>query len=165
MALVPPHVELFYRIRDAKGANGQTTHNFPVAADLAVVADYARGTGQFIDALIKGQIIGYGISLVLDLALITGIKTAPLPDSDVEEGARFTMATSVGGGTEFRIPTFDEAFLVPGTRLVDLVDPAVDALVQRVIAGRTLGAINVSPSNIYGHDITALESAVESFVS
>lgn len=165
MALTPPHVELFYRVKDAKGSQGTITHNFPVAADLAVVADYARGTGQFIDALIKGQIVAYGISLVLDLALIAGIKTAPAADSDVEEGARFLFSVAGGGGTDFRLPTFDETFIQPGTNLVDTANAAVVSLVDRVIAGRTLGLINVSPSNMYGSDIVALESAIESFVA
>lgn len=160
-----PHVELFYEIKDAKKGSARLVQKFPVAADLAVVADYARGTGQFIDAVIKGLIVGYGITLRLDLDDITGIKTAAAADSDVEEGARFQFQTAVDGLTGFRIPTFDEAFIVPGTNLVDTADAAIIALVDRVIAGRTLGAINVSPSDQYGNDIVALDSAIESFVS
>lgn len=160
-----PHVELFYEVDDAKGQGARITQKFPVAADLAVVADYARGMGQFIDAVIKGLIVGYGITLRLDLADIAGIKTAAAADSDVEEGARFSWATSVGGNTDFRLPTFDEAFLVPATKLVDTSDAAIIALMDRVIAGRTLGVINVQPSDMYGNDITALASAVESFQS
>jgi hypothetical protein len=162
---VPAHVELFYRIKDAKNKAGTMTQSFPIAVDIAVLQDYARGMGQFIDAAIKGQIVACGLSLVIDLATITGIKTAPLADSDVEEGADFTFSVSGGGNTGFRIPTFDEALMVAGTNLVDTTVTAVTDIVNRTIAGRTLGAINVSPSNIYGSDVTALESALESFVS
>lgn len=161
----PAHVELFYRIRDSKNKSGTSTQSFPIAADIAVLQDYARGMGQFIDAVIRGQIVAAGISLVIDIATIAGIKTAPLANSDVEEGADFTFNVSGGGNTGFRLPTFDEAFIVDGTNIVDTADPAVNDLIARVIAGRTLGVINVSPSNIYGSDITALDSAIESFQS
>lgn len=162
---IPAHVEIFYRVLDAKGKNGTTTQSFPIAVDIAVLQDYLRGMGQFIDAVIKGQIVAAGVSLTIDLATITGIKTAPLADSDREEGAEFAFTVAGGGLTGFRLPTFDEAFLVSGTNLVDTADAAIIALVDRVTEGHTLGIINVSPSNIYGSDIEALASATEAFQS
>lgn len=160
-----PHVVLSYSIQDAKGAVSTVGINFPNAVDIGQVASFALDTGLMIDGLIKGKIISAQVALVIDMSQQAGLKTAPDADSDVEEGARFSWLTAAQSITGFRLPTFDEAFLIPGTREVDLADATVDTFHDRIIAGKTTGIVNASPSDERGEDITILNAAQESFVS
>ena len=162
--MAAPHVFLTWTIRDAKGKTSVAKMNMPDSADIAIAKTFIGSTAQLIDPLIKGQITELGIGLSVDLPG-SGLKTAPLADSDVEEGARFNWTADSGAKTNFRIPTFDEAKMVSGTILVDTADTDVDAFVQRVLAGQTVGLINVSPSDDRGSDIVGLDSAVESFTA
>lgn len=162
--MAAPHVFLVYSIRDAKNKTSTVKINFPVNVDIGVLQAFASSTATMINSIIKGQIMDAGIGLAVDLSGAT-IRNAPDPNSDVEEGARFSWRSAVGAITNFRLPTFDEAFLVDGTKNVDTADTTVDAFVQRVLAGHTVGLVNASPSDDRGSDITALEAARESFTS
>jgi hypothetical protein len=162
--MAAPHVFLTYTIQDAKGANSVSKINFPDSVDIAILKMFASSTATMINNLIKGKIIDAGIGIQVDLSGAT-IRATPDANSDVEEGARFNWRTAVGALTNFRLPTFDEAFFVDGTKLVDTADPAVDAFVQRILQGQTQGLINVSPTDDRGSDIDELAAARESFTS
>lgn len=162
--MAAPHVFVTYTVQDAKGAKSTMKINFPDAADIAVLKDFVRGTASMIDALIKGAIVDAGIGLAVDITGL-GLKAAPNADSDVEEGARFSWRTVLGTRPQFRMPTFDEAFISAGTKGVDTTDPTVDTFVQRIEQGRTIGLVNVSPSDDRGEDIISLDGARESFTS
>jgi hypothetical protein len=162
--MAAPRVFVTMTIEDAKGNSSNFIHNFPTAVDIAILKGHARSFATIVDALVRGRITQVGIGIGVE-NLPVGLKAAPLPNADVEEGARFTFRTALGTLTSFRVPTFDEAFIVDGTKQVDSADPAVAALVNRMISGDTQGLINVSPSDERGEDVTALESAVESFQS
>lgn len=160
--MAAPKVSLFYTIRDEKNQPSTTQIKFPTTVDIAILKEFARSTGTLIDAVITGRIEEVSIGIGVE-DLPTTWKAAPLANSDVEEGGRFSFLTGIGSKTGFRLPTFDEAYILPGTKQIDVADAAVDALVDRIIAGQTVGIINVSPSDDRGEDITALFSARESF--
>lgn len=160
--MAAPHVFLVYTIQDAKGAPSTMLLNFPVNVDIGVLQTFAASTATMINNLITGKIVQAGIGLAVDLSSAT-IRATADPNSDVEEGARFSWRSAVGGTTQFRIPTFDEALFLAGTKQVDTADTAVDAFVQRILAGQTVGITNVSPSDDRGSDVTTLASARESF--
>lgn len=162
--MAAPHVFAVWTILDAKGAKSVTKMNFPINVDIGVLQTFVSTTAELIDALIHGRIVDAGIGLAVDLSGAT-LKATPDVTSDVEEGARFSWSTAVGSNTTFRLPTFNEAFLLPGTRFVDQADTDVDAFVQRVLQGQTVALVNVSPSDDRGEDIEALNSARESFTS
>lgn len=162
--MAAPHVFVTYSIQDAKGQTSVTKINFPENADIAVLKDFVTTTATMINAIITGKIISAGIGLEVDLAGAT-IRATPLINSDVEEGARFNWATALNTNTQFRIPTFDEAFLFDGTQEVDTTDAAVIAFTERILNGRTVGLTNVSPSDDRGEDVNTLVSARESFQS
>jgi hypothetical protein len=162
--MAAPHVFVTYSLQDAKGQTSVQKINFPANADIAVLQTFVVSTATMINAIVTGKIISAGIGLEVDLSGAT-IRATPLINSDVEEGARFNWATALNTNTQFRIPTFDEAFLFDGTQEVDTTDAAVDALVQRIIQGQTVGLTNVSPSDDRGEDINTLVSARESFQS
>ena len=160
------HGFVTWTIQDAKGAKSITQVNFPQdntdGAHLDVLIDFAQTTAALIDDIIRGRIVSAGIGIAVDLSGV-GLKASALASSDVEEGARFIWSTVDNTDPKFRLPTFDEDMLASGSRDVDLADPAVDAFVDRIIAGRTVGLTNVSPSDDHGSDITALSTARESF--
>ena len=160
-----PTAFVTYSILDAKGARSTAVINFPLNTDIGVLQTFARTTGGMIDALIKGQVVGVGVGIEVDLATVTGIKTAPVDDADVEEGARFTFQSADGYLASMRLPSFDETFMVAGTALVDTAVTAVSNFVARIISGQTVGLTNVSPSTAHEEDLTALVSAVEAFQS
>lgn len=162
--MAAPHVVLFYSIQDAKGKTSQMRMNFPSAVDIGQVVSFAGDTATMINNIIKGKILDAGIGIVVDLSGAT-IRSAPDPDADIEEGARFQWEAASGALTGFRMPTFDEAKLVSGTKNVDLADDDVDDFVQRILAGKTTGLVNASPSDDRGSDIEVLRSARENFQS
>lgn len=162
--MAAPHVFVTWTVQDAKGKTSVTKVNFPDSTDIAILKMFASSTIGLLDPLMKGRIIEAGIGLSVDISAATR-KAAPLPDSDVEEGARFQWNTVSGAVTGFRVPTFDEAKLVTGTRNVNTADAQVAAFVNRITDGQTQGLINVSPSDDRGSDINALKSARESFTS
>lgn len=160
--MAAPHVFVSYTVEDAKGEKSSFNINFPDSVDIAILKLFARSTAEMIDDLIKGRITAIGVGLQVDMAGLT-VKTTANADADVEEGARFSWRTALNTLTSFRLPTFDETFLNAGTRQVNTANVAVNTLVQRILAGQTQGVINVSPSDDRGEDVTALESATESF--
>lgn len=159
-----PIVGGYYTIRDSKGKESTFRMNFPTNADIAIAKEFLRNTGTMIDGLIRGQIVSVGITLGVE-NLPAGWKAAPLPNADVEEGARFSFRSAIGAITNFRIPTFDEANVIEGTQNVNTALAPVDAFVDRITDGYTQGLINVSPSDDHGSDIVSLESALESFTN
>jgi len=157
-----PHVFVSYTVEDAKGEKSSFNINFPDSVDIAVLKNFARSTAEMIDDLIKGRITGIGVGLAIDTAGLS-LKQTANADADVEEGARFSWRTVLNTLTSFRLPTFDETFLVSGTRNVDTANAAVTTFVGRILAGQTVGLTNVSPSDDRGEDVSALEAASESF--
>jgi hypothetical protein len=162
--MAAPHAFLVYSVQDAKGKISTVKINFPSNVDIGQVASFAGDTATMINNIIKGRIVDAGIGLAVDLSGAT-IRSAPDPDSDVEEGARFQFEAASGAITGFRLPTFDEAKLVAGTKNVDLADTDVDTFVDRILAGKTTGLVNASPSDDRGSDIVNLASARENFQS
>ncbi len=160
--MAAPHVFLTYSIQDAKGKVSTVKINFPSAVDVGQVASFAIDTATMINNIIKGRILDAGLGIQLSLAGAT-IRNAPDPDSDVEEGARFSWNAASGAITGFRLPTFDEDKLVTGTNQVDLGDADVNTFVQRMLQGKTTGLVNASPSDDRGSDIDNVASARESF--
>lgn len=162
-----PYVFVGYTFQDAKGKTSSTEIKMPASVDIAIAATFARSTAQMIDKIIKGKITDISIGLKIALSSVSSpsLRAAADDDSDVEEGAKFGFLTSAGGSTNLRIPTIDEAIFVAGTEQVDLTSGTdADDFVQRMIAGQTVGIINVSPSDIHEDDIVAVDYAKEAFV-
>lgn len=163
--MAAPHAFVTYSVQDAKGKVTPFIINFPQNVDVGVLrSNFVPTTATLVNAIIKGKIVSAGVGLAVDLSGAT-IRVTPDPDSDREEGAYFGFRAANGADTGFRIPTFDEAKIVSGGTAVDTADTDVDAFVQRIIAGQTVGLINVSPSTDRGEDVTELSTAYEAFKS
>jgi len=160
MAFLALHV--VYTIQDDTGKTSTFRIPFPSNADIGVLQTFAWSTAELVDPLIRGQIVNIGISGSVEFAS-ANVKQAPVTGADVEEGAYFGFGSDAGYTTGFTVPTWDESFVLPASDEVDLVDADVDAFVDRIIAGQTVGLTNVSPSDSRGSDITEIQTARESF--
>jgi len=162
MTFIALHV--VYTVADETGKTSTFRIPFPYSTDIAVLQQFAWSTAELIDPLIKGAIVNIGISGSVEFSDAT-LKETALTGSDVEEGAYFGFKSADQFISGFTIPTWDEAFVVDASDLIDIVDPDVDALVDRITAGQTVGLTNVSPSDSRGSDLEVLVTAKESFRS
>lgn len=150
-------------IKDAKNKDSTMEVNLPSTVTLANVSIFAIALAALIEPLIKGQITRVAIALNLPAAL-TGLRTAPLAGSDVEEGAKFVFNTTGGFITSTRIPTFDESKIASDSRLVDTSDTDVGAFIVTMTDG-LVAAGGAEPVDKRGADVETLESALEAFQS
>jgi hypothetical protein len=149
-------LSLIYTIRDGKGARSTVEINVDVAT-LANAQTFLTAHAPLLDALILGVIERVGICA--SGTLPGGLRTTPIVNSDVEEGARF-IYNSVGGyKTSVRLPTFNEAMMLSGSQRVDLAD--ADVLAFNVAMTDPLATF--SACDYRGADIVSLRSAVDSF--
>jgi hypothetical protein len=160
---------ILYTIEDRDGKDSNTEIKIPDSALLSNAAIFAAEMAQLIDPLIRGVIRRIGIAFLIDMAGVTGIKTAALAGADVEEGAKFGFRTAANFFTGLRLPTFDEAFIIDGTDQVDTEDPDVAAFVTAMVSGIDLsgagGTGTISPTTNREEDLVALTYAQESFTS
>lgn len=156
-------VEGTFSIEDAKGKTGSFSVNFPDNVDIPLVTgDFMPTTAQLIDEVIGGKITDASASINVNLDGVT-LKDAPITGSDVEEGATFSFRSTAGAPTRFRLPTFDETFGLETGDAVDLAAPAVDDIVQRIIAGDTQGLTTVRFADAHGNNVSSLTRATGNF--
>lgn len=156
---------VIYTIRDSKGKRSTTEINFPSSFSFTDVSLFAAQHAERINDLIKGRIERIGVAFNVDVP--AAIRANPLPGSDVEEGAKFQFRTVDGNFTSMRLPTFNEDYVVEGTRTVDLADPLVDEFVDAMVTGAPVVALGgvLHPSDKRDEDIVALEFAREQFTN
>lgn len=140
----------------------------PTITSVTTLINAAQALALLIDPLIKGRITKVGVGVAVNISSLIGLNQDPATiDSDVEEGARFQFLTDTGFYTGFRLPTFDEQFIVPGTDVVDVADPLVAALITAVVDTLQLapagGTGNTTIVDKRDASISALSSARESF--
>ena len=157
-------VSLNILFEDAKGAKSITTFNLP---DGLTNLSYSEMGVILVDAvkqLVTGKITGAQICFGIDLSSIAGITDAPASTSDVEEGARFIWNVAGGFTASNRIPTFDEALIVPNSRFVDLLDNDIITFIGAVTGNLT--TTDDGPQAVVDYrdaDILNLDSGRESF--
>jgi hypothetical protein len=156
-----PNVFVVYTIQDAKGEKSTMKVNFGASPNLGMVRAWAEQAAIVISNVITGGIVDIGIGIGVQIP--SAALNPPDESSDVEEGARFSWRTAIGSLTGFRIPTFSEGLLLPGTNQVDT--SAIEDLTNIMISGHTVGLENIQPTDERGSDIESLETARESFQS
>lgn len=158
-------LEAHIRVRDSKGQESTIKFNHPLNTDIGALKGTIRSTCALVDNLLRGQIVGASIKLIVSLPGGLGLKVAAIAGSDVEEGVRFTFQTSAGAETGFRIPTVEEDWLTDAGVLDYTASDDMDDFLQRILQGVTSGLINASPSDAYGDDITTFVGGTESFLA
>ena len=158
---------VLYSVRDGKGAISTTELNLPDSITLDNARIFAAEMGKLIDNLITGAIVRIGLVVSVDLP--SGIAASPDETSDVEEGARFQWRSQNGFYSGMRLPTFDETYIVAGSRDVDRAASPVAAFILAMLDGINLagagGSGKPNPCDKRGDDLWALEFAREQFMS
>lgn len=157
-------VGVSYTIIDEKGVSSTTFMQVPDTFSLANTLQFAKDLALLVDAVIGGKITHIGACYLVTLP--AGLKANPIANSDVEEGARFSFNTAGGFVTKMRLPTFLESKLSPASKDVNLLDSAVAAFVNAMVAGiaEANPAQTVTPSDGRQDDITSIRTARELFV-
>jgi len=154
-------VNVTYTVEDGTGRTSLMEFNMDDGATIAEYADVVDQLRPLIQAVITGSITA--ASLNIPVALTGGVAAAV--NSDVEEGALFIWNTNeLGVFPRNRLPTFDEAKIIPGTRLVDGADADVIAFTGAITAGLTSGATNVQFVDYRGANIQSGKEAYEQFL-
>ncbi len=160
-------LSILYTIRDEKGEESTTTVNLPSSVTFSNVVLFAGEMAKLISPVITGAITRIGIAFTVTLP--SGLRTNPLSNSDVEEGGRFQFRTENGFHTGLRLPTFNEAMITAGSRVIDQSAPEVAAFIAAMQSGIDLSGVGgsgtVQPSDKRGEDIVAVEFAHEQFQS
>lgn len=162
-----PAFYIVYTVKDAKGKTATTEIKIPTTFNMANIVQFAGALAILINALIKGQIIAISIIATINMSGLSGLRTAPLADSDVEEKASFGFSTDAGFDTGLMLPTFNEDFLVSGSRDVDLADAAVIDFTEAMMLGISTspGPVVVTPSDAHGDDIDLFRYGYEVFMA
>ena len=155
-------LKLVYTIRDAKGKEATTEIKIPLTISLTNAINFAGAMAVLIDALIKGQIVNISIIASVTMSSLTGIKTVPDADSDVEEKGAFGFVTDAGFPTAVNLPTFNEDFVLAGSDVIDLADAAVIDFTEAMLLGITAGVL-VQPVDAHGDDIDLFSYGYERF--
>lgn len=157
-------IGVVYTFKDAKGATGTTTINLPSSTDYDDAVEFASAVAQLFANMTTGQLVSVGIHFSVD---ISGLAANTLdPNSDVEEGAKFSWGVLGGYRASNRIPTFDEAKIIASSKQVDLTDADVAQFVGYMVNGFTATSTNVvAPVDYRNTDINDIIGALEDFVS
>lgn len=157
-------INVYVKIRDAKGDTSTVTIPIPTSTSLADAALFAAAIADLIDPLVSGGIVGAGFSVGVDLTTVT---TVPAAISDVQEKAMFVFRTINGFLKRLHLPTFEEGKFVPNSVNVDQSDPDVAAFITAMTEGIDLtsagGSGVVAPVDTRGEDLELLETAIEAW--
>jgi len=156
-----------YQFRDGDGDSAGLSIPF-TSVDLDAIAapaddplEFARQLALYIDAITNGAIVSIRLHAVVPLP---ALQTIPDSLSDVQEMGTFKFRTTNGFLKTLSLPTFDENFIIPGTKNVDKVDVAVADFVEMLIAPINLpGAWTLHPTDARGEHLITLETAIEDF--
>lgn len=162
-----PAFYIIYTVKDAKGKTATTEVKIPTTFNIANIIEFAGALAIIINALIKGQIVAISIVATINMSGLSGLRTSPLADSDVEEKASFGFQTDAGFDTGLMLPTFNESYFITGSRDVDLTDPDVIDFTEAMLLGISTspGAIVVTPSDAHGDDLDLFDYGYEMFMS
>lgn len=136
---MPKPINIVLTIMDGKTPKPNYTQllinveSLDIIPDILGQMEMARRFQLDIDPLTTAQIVSCGV--IVDVPLDPTIKTAPSPDADSEQGMTFVFRSDTGFPTQFRIPSFDESFVVTGYPDVDLTAQPIIDLIENIIAG------------------------------
>lgn len=158
-------------VEDNKGKQSTVEVNLTSAiTTTAQLIGAARSIALLIEPLIKGTIVKVGVGVAVTMSALTWTNdNAASIDSDVEEGARFQFLTDTGFYTGFRLPTFDEQYILPGTDVVNVAAAPVAALItaltdqMSIVPGGGTGTVIFVDKR--DDSLSALSSAREAFQS
>lgn len=145
-----------YQLEDDQGLTSRTaiyeSYDGATTTVDSLIGSWLQA-GALIDPCIDPQIIAGRITIPLNPS--AGWKNAPVVGNNVNQVMVLSFENDFNRYlTEMLLPGYKEALLTP-TRIPDLADPQLAALVSYMIAGDT----DIFPNSRDLHDLNALRSA------
>lgn len=145
-----------YQLQDDQGLKSRTFiyefYNGTTTTVDSLIGSWAQA-GGLIDPCIDAEIIQGQITIPLEKD--AGWKAAPVVGSNVNQVMVLNFENDFNRYlTEFLLPSYKETLLTP-TRIPDLTDPQLSALIAYMIAGDT----DIFPNSRDLHDLDALRNA------
>lgn len=155
--------EIYFLVAEA-GSDKQSRLpiTFPSNISMTDAQELVTALLPILDPLLNGGIKGAGVSFELSVGAGTHLVTNAL--ADLRDKARFVFEATGAAGVfpkVLRLPTYDEAYTLLGSKELDLTDPDVDAFVDAMITGITVTSGLKQPVDSRDYDITALRVAIE----
>lgn len=153
-------------ILDASGRRGVLQFHIRTEDTILEAADdpaaYCQQFAQQLDPFIDGQIVD--IRCTLAVPLPGGLKAAPLPVADLEDGISTAWRTVNNAAVRIRIPTWSEAFLLPDGQ-VKSTPEVLDFFRLINLPEEAAADWAIGPSDNRGSDIRFFVSAGQRFRS
>lgn len=148
-------------VTDADGDISTAPVNIPLGAlTITQIAGFLQGTATDLDAITEGKITS--INLVIDVDLPSGLKSAPVANSDVQEAG---LITYVAANTKYvwsqLIPAFVQSKF--SGKNINLADSAVSTFTTRMVSGATVSGALVQPSDKYENDLQSVKRGTKRF--
>lgn len=148
-----------FSIRDAKGKRSTVPIFFPTTFTVEDVQAWITAAAPNLNNIVDGVI--EGVTLQLDMTLPGGLRTDPVVNSDIEEGANFSFTTPSRYKHTLRVPCMAQAFLQGESVLT--VGNDVETFIGQVTGGVDNGGTQVIPTNGHAEDLIALAAAKKTF--
>lgn len=166
---MPLPSSLSVTLEDAKGVTSNMSYFvvLPSAVTMTNLQEIGERWVEDVDNVTGCRIVNAQINFVVDISDPgLNLKAVADPNTDVEEGARFSFRTALGFLTEFRIPGFLETLYQVGSSVVDILAPSVAEIIADVVSGILYAPLlDIDGSDNRGEDIVALDAANEQHVS
>lgn len=123
-------------------------------------AEFLQALASMVDDYLDGQIVGIAASRIITLP--EGLKAAPIPVSDVEQGARAAFRTDNGVAVQTTFPTWSEDYILQ-TGDVDITTGVADILLMFTNPIELPGNWTVQPASGRGELIATYGAFEEKF--
>lgn len=148
-------------VLDADGDISTTPINIPLGTlTITQLAGFLQGAATDLDAITEGKLVSINVNLDVDLP--SGLKSAPVANSDVQESG---LLTYTAANTKYVWSQIIPAF-VQGKfsgKNINLADTAVTTFTNRMINGATVASALVQPSDKYENDLQSVKSGTKRF--
>lgn len=154
-------------ILDSKGETAPYTFYLPFQTWTTAYAlaktpfDFLYEAATYLDVLIDGAIVDCTMTLNVGVPA-PFVKQFPNPDADVESSARIQWRTQNNHYFRHRIPTFREAYVLPGSNYVDTSDPDFLAI-RTLLLGNSIPSYGYQATDSRGENLAGLVWAKEHF--
>lgn len=131
-----------------------------ITEEAADPGEFMQAVAAALDDLIDGQVMDIGLRRLVTLP--AGLKAAPVPTADAEEGAVFYWRTALNTTVQTRFPTWREDLVLPDGSVN--ITPSVADFSMLFTQPEELPANwQVDPCDSRGASITSRERALENF--
>lgn len=152
-------VELTVSVRDGKGESSTFGIFLPSGTSLAGAQAFWDALDEDLYGIIAGEVVSVNVSFPLTLDILLAASNIASATSDIQEKAYFGFTSVEGFLKSFTIPAVVETIFQAGSKLVDLLNVDVAALVTGMLSG----AGGVSPVTAHDEDITTIVQAREAW--